>query len=109
MGALYKIEMTRLSSLKFVSVSDPEKFSLLFHPNSDWLIGILACPEIFLKQLHLRQFIPEKLRDNEGKFGEMQEKSACFKRAFSSSGYQEIEEPDLKQQTSLSCLYIRLF
>lgn len=79
------------------------------HPNSDWLIGILAWSEIFLKRLHLRQFIPEKLRDNEGKFSEMQEKSACFERSFSSLGYQEIEEPDLKQQTSFSCLYIRLF
>lgn len=39
----------------------------------------------------------------------MQEKSACFKRAFYSLAYQEIEDPDFEQQTLLTCLNIRLF
>lgn len=54
------------------------------------LIDILSWPEIFQKWLHLRQLILEEFGDNKSRCSEMQE-SACFKKAFSSLGYQETE------------------
>lgn len=63
--------------------------SCVTQTGTDGLTDILSWPETFQKRLHLRQFIPEKLGDNESRYSEMQEKSACFKRTFSSVGYQE--------------------
>lgn len=65
--------------------------SCVTQTGTDGLIDILSWPEIFQKRLHFRQFIPEKLGDNKSRFSEMQEKSAFFKRTFSSLGYQETE------------------
>lgn len=65
--------------------------SCVIQIGTDGLIDTLSWPEIFQKRFHLRQFILGKLGDNKGRFSEMQEKSACFKRTFSSLGYQEAE------------------